>query len=126
MTRPVVFPGRMHIAMNPPAFRRYRAEARAKIFSESSRRTAAEISSGFSLPSSCRAISFLTCDRPSPYRNPADLGRIASLAWMRLQRIAKCEMLAGGEGGIRTPDTVARMPHFECGAFNHSATSPLH
>src|SRR4029077_1990441 len=33
--------------------------------------------------------------------------------------------LAGGEGGIRTPDTVARMPHFECGAFNHSATSPL-
>src|ERR1700742_2704346 len=32
--------------------------------------------------------------------------------------------LAGGEGGIRTPDTVARMPHFECGAFNHSATSP--
>ena len=30
----------------------------------------------------------------------------------------------GGEGEIRTPDTVARMPHFECGAFNHSATSP--
>jgi hypothetical protein len=30
----------------------------------------------------------------------------------------------GGEGGIRTPDTVARMPHFECGAFNRSATSP--
>src|SRR5262245_33302468 len=28
----------------------------------------------------------------------------------------------GGEGGIRTPDTVTRMPHFECGAFNHSAT----
>jgi hypothetical protein len=33
-------------------------------------------------------------------------------------------LLIGGEGGIRTPDTVARMPHFECGAFNHSATSP--
>src|SRR5581483_7909496 len=32
--------------------------------------------------------------------------------------------VVGGEGGIRTPDTVARMPHFECGAFNHSATSP--
>src|SRR5262245_18291403 len=30
----------------------------------------------------------------------------------------------GGEGGIRTPDTVTRMPHFECGAFNHVATSP--
>jgi hypothetical protein len=32
--------------------------------------------------------------------------------------------LFGGEGGIRTPDTVARMPHFECGAIDHSATSP--
>ena len=31
---------------------------------------------------------------------------------------------SGGEGGIRTPDTLASMPHFECGAFNHSATSP--
>ena len=26
--------------------------------------------------------------------------------------------------GFRTPDTLASMPHFECGAFNHSATSP--
>jgi hypothetical protein len=33
-------------------------------------------------------------------------------------------LIRGGEGGIRTPDTVARMPHFECGAFDHSATSP--
>lgn len=33
-------------------------------------------------------------------------------------------MRAGGEGGIRTPDRLAPMPHFECGAFNHSATSP--
>jgi probable addiction module antidote protein len=32
--------------------------------------------------------------------------------------------LRGGEGGIRTPDRLAPMPHFECGAFNHSATSP--
>ena len=32
---------------------------------------------------------------------------------------------AGGEGGIRTHGTVARTPHFECGAFDHSATSPL-
>jgi hypothetical protein len=31
---------------------------------------------------------------------------------------------SGGEGGIRTPGTVTRTPHFECGAFNHSATSP--
>jgi hypothetical protein len=33
-------------------------------------------------------------------------------------------MMSGGEGGIRTPDTVARIPHFECGAIDHSATSP--
>jgi hypothetical protein len=32
--------------------------------------------------------------------------------------------LDGGEGGIRTRDTLASMPHFECGAFNRSATSP--
>ena len=32
--------------------------------------------------------------------------------------------LNGGEGGIRTHGTVARTPHFECGAFDHSATSP--
>src|SRR5690606_36828040 len=30
----------------------------------------------------------------------------------------------GGEGGIRTPGGVAPTPHFECGAFDHSATSP--
>ena len=30
----------------------------------------------------------------------------------------------GGQGGIRTLDTVTRMPHFECGAFNHSTTCP--
>jgi hypothetical protein len=33
-------------------------------------------------------------------------------------------MIFGGEGGIRTHVTVARKPHFECGAFDHSATSP--
>ena len=32
--------------------------------------------------------------------------------------------MPGGERGIRTPDTVARIPDFESGAFNHSATSP--
>ena len=31
---------------------------------------------------------------------------------------------SGGEGGIRTHVTVTRKPHFECGAFDHSATSP--
>ncbi len=30
----------------------------------------------------------------------------------------------GGEGGIRTPDTVSGMPVFKTGAINRSATSP--
>jgi hypothetical protein len=30
----------------------------------------------------------------------------------------------GGEGGIRTLDTLARIPVFETGLFNHSSTSP--
>jgi hypothetical protein len=34
-----------------------------------------------------------------------------------------CE--AGGEGGIRTPDTLSGMPVFKTGAINHSATSPV-
>src|ERR1700722_6160287 len=33
-------------------------------------------------------------------------------------------LVGGGEGGIRTPGTLARTPHFECGAIDHSATSP--
>ncbi len=31
---------------------------------------------------------------------------------------------SGGKGGIRTPGTVARSPHFECGPFDHSGTFP--
>src|SRR5262245_47506815 len=49
-----------------------------------------------------------------------------SSALFRGRRKAENPILreSGGEGGIRTPDTVTRMPQFECGAFNHSATSP--
>ena len=32
--------------------------------------------------------------------------------------------LAGGERGIRTPETVARLHAFQACAFSHSATSP--
>jgi hypothetical protein len=32
--------------------------------------------------------------------------------------------LTGGWGGIRTHETVARLPVFKTGAFNHSATHP--
>src|SRR6202051_3264076 len=42
----------------------------------------------------------------------------------RFYWVFRTSQLAGGEGGIRTPDRLAPMPHFECGAFDHSATSP--
>ena len=32
---------------------------------------------------------------------------------------------SGGWGGIRTLETLARLPVFKTGAFNHSATHPL-
>ena len=31
-----------------------------------------------------------------------------------------------GERGIRTPGTVARTPHFECGPIDHSGISPVY
>lgn len=34
------------------------------------------------------------------------------------------DIVIGGEAGIRTLGTVTGTPHFECGAFDHSATSP--
>ncbi len=54
---------------------------------------------------------------------------IAKLCWDRSRehrekRKTMVFVMPGGEGGIRTPDGLAPMPHFECGAFNRSATSP--
>ncbi len=37
-----------------------------------------------------------------------------------------CRRWIGGEGGIRTHGTRKGTPHFECGAFDHSATSPFY
>ena len=34
------------------------------------------------------------------------------------------QLVVGGAGGIRTHDGLSTTPHFECGTFNHSATSP--
>ena len=41
-----------------------------------------------------------------------------------MARSALCASLLYGQGEIRTLDTVAGMPVFETGAFNHSATCP--
>ena len=34
------------------------------------------------------------------------------------------DVKAGGEGGIRTPDTLSGMPVFKTGVFDRSTTSP--
>src|ERR1700734_785426 len=43
---------------------------------------------------------------------------------MFIHEVNRLSDTVGGEGGIRTPGTLARTPHFECGAIDHSATSP--
>lgn len=66
--------------------------------------------------------------RKSPYFLRG-LCRISKPYWNRSKvhrqtRNTMVFVMLGGEGGIRTPDGLAPMPHFECGAFNRSATSP--
>jgi hypothetical protein len=51
---------------------------------------------------------------------------LISLVKMMLDRTSanSHERVVGGQGGIRTHDTLAGMPHFECGAIDHSTTCP--
>ena len=42
----------------------------------------------------------------------------------KIRRFRDLQDLTGGEGGIRTHDTLARIPVFETGTFNRSVTSP--
>ena len=66
--------------------------------------------------------------RATPEKTMAEIlqtvPRVHRLSPVGEKRFTLQLVMHGGEGGIRTPDTVTRMPHFECGAFNHSATSP--
>jgi hypothetical protein len=62
---------------------------------------------------------------PARRRCFAAMARHPLLLRLTLHRGAPREAKqTGGEGGIRTPDRLAPMPHFECGAIDHSATSP--
>ena len=63
------------------------------------------------------------CSRGHDHARDRVGGRTESLIKGSPRR-RRTHLSTGGEGGIRTPDTVTRMPHFECGAFNRSATSP--
>ena len=42
----------------------------------------------------------------------------------KIIRISKLSDVTGGEGGIRTPGTLAGTTDFESAAIDHSATSP--
>jgi hypothetical protein len=48
-------------------------------------------------------------------------GKVRSLNGYANHAVAKAD---GGGGGIRTLETLARLPVFKTGAFNHSATPP--
>src|ERR1700693_5916397 len=54
----------------------------------------------------------------------AKSGRINNLAGLAQKNNRYQAAQHGGEGGIRTPDTLSGMPVFKTGAINHSATSP--
>lgn len=55
-----------------------------------------------------------------PTYSPASRTNAMSAA----SRVFRASNKTGGEGGIRTPVTIAGKPDFESGAFGHSATSP--
>ena len=61
---------------------------------------------------------------PACRRCFAAMARHPSSIVLRRGLAAPKTQAGGGEGGIRTPDRLAPMPHFECGAIDHSATSP--
>src|SRR5438477_12253177 len=44
--------------------------------------------------------------------------------WILRDELGLLGMGLGGEGGIRTHDTLSRIPVFETGTFNRSVTSP--
>src|SRR6266850_2503244 len=44
---------------------------------------------------------------------------------LRGKRASRPARSSGGEGGIRTPDTLPGMSAFEADRFNHSRTSPF-
>src|SRR5437879_7584320 len=45
--------------------------------------------------------------------------------WILRDVLGPLGMGLGGEGGIRTHDTLSRIPVFETGTFNRSVTSPV-
>ena len=71
-------------------------------------------------------LSRLRCTKVHlrPFETSVYEGGGISLCSLRSTGINFSSRLSCGEGGIRTPGTVASTPHFECGPFDHSGTSP--
>ena len=78
---------------------------------------------------------FLRAIRTLPRESPAtnchknrhkreNLGTSQNDKSLRILDLGFIGLRINGEGGIRTPAAVTRRPHFECGAFSRSATSP--
>ena len=51
---------------------------------------------------------------------------LSSVLYFRLVYYSVALAKDSGGGEIRTHDTVSGIPHFECGAFGHSATPPIY
>ena len=86
-----------------------------------------EVDVGLWPSASCTMISDIRpgAENPATTRQPVRHEVVTHvLGTFRYPCLRAGQAYRGGEGGIRTPDRLAPMPHFECGAFNHSATSP--
>ena len=76
----------------------------------------------------CWRSDSVACIRTRPLQTAPGVGAFVGAIQESLTN--KCcknrqiDRVYGGEGGIRTPGTLASTPHFECGAIDHSATSP--
>lgn len=62
---------------------------------------------------------------PKPLALPLSHSYIRFASIVSLRSTRHFAVQNGGEGGIRTHVSLATKPHFECGAFDHSATSPF-
>ncbi len=78
----------------------------------------------------CEEVAKLKIETPPPSvpppEDPEKEGHADGLLQLLLQpcKSAESQTKNGGEGGIRTRGTLSSTPHFQCGALDHSATSP--
>lgn len=109
-------------------FRRISRAARAKSGMTNLAQSAKSAHAGSGLREGLRD-RFMTSQVRHWYRrcksgSPAFCGANRSIIPQIVVKVNECAMLTGGEGGIRTPGTVARTRDFQSRTFDHSVTSP--